>query len=62
MTDEGVVLRLNLIIGLLVVILAIQLFTILPFGVLPFVIALVILFAPGLLLLLHHSESASSVR
>ncbi|WP_293033853.1 hypothetical protein [Natronococcus sp.] len=57
MTDEGVVLRLNLIIGLLVVILAIQLFTILPF-----VIALVILFAPGLLLLLHHSESASSVR
>ena len=62
MTDEGVVLRLNLIIGLLVVILATQLFTILPFGVLPFVIALATLFAPGLLLLLRHSESASSVR
>jgi hypothetical protein len=62
MTDEDVLLRLNIIIGLLVVILAIQLFTVFPFGVLPFVIALAILFAPGLLLLLRHSESASSVR
>ena len=62
MGDEGVVLRLNLIIGLLVVILAIQLFSVFPFGVLAFVIALAILFAPGLFLLFRHSESASSVR
>ncbi|WP_394742473.1 hypothetical protein [Natronococcus roseus] len=62
MTDEDVLLRLNVIIGLLVILLAIQLFAIFPFGVLPFVIALAILFAPGLFLLLRHSESAPSVR
>ncbi|ELY58056.1 hypothetical protein C491_09684 [Natronococcus amylolyticus DSM 10524] len=62
MTDEDVLLRLNVIIGLLVILLAIQLSAIFPFGVLSFVIALTILFAPGLFLLLRHSESASSVR
>lgn len=62
MTDEDVLFRLNVIIGLLVTVLAIQLFSVPPFGLLPFVLALALLFAPGLLLLLHRSGSSSAVR
>ncbi|AGB37316.1 hypothetical protein [Natronococcus occultus] len=62
MTDKDVLFRLNVIIGLLVCVLAIQLFSVLPFGLLAFVLALALLFVPGLLLLLRHSESASAVR
>ena len=52
MADEDVLLRLNLIIGLLLVLLGIQVVLVFPLGVLAIVIALAVLFLPGLILLL----------
>ncbi|MFU8867870.1 hypothetical protein [Natronococcus sp.] len=52
MADEDVLLRLNLIIGLLLVLLGIQVVLVVPLGVLAIVIALAVLFLPGLILLL----------
>lgn len=52
MADEDVLLRLNLIIGLLLVLFAIQVVLVVPLGVLAIAIALVVLFLPGLILLL----------
>ncbi|MDG5820389.1 hypothetical protein [Natronococcus sp. A-GB7] len=52
MADEDVLIRLNLIIGLLVVLLGIQMVLVFPLSVLAIVIALAVLFLPGLILLL----------
>lgn len=52
MANEDVLLRLNLIIGLLLVLLGIQVVLVFPLGVLAIAIALAVLFLPGLILLL----------
>lgn len=52
MADEDVIFRLNLVIGLLLVILAIQVAVVFPLEMVAIVIALAVLFLPGLVFLL----------